>query len=173
MYCLTFCQAPRCSCSQAELLDRAFPGAGSGRSCLSCPGTWSFYTEKWICDLATITALPERRKQNGQTAFPSLLLGSVFFFFLFFHFTYSISFFTGNTTFALKYSKQLYLRSFVTPRMTRVHITACMAYGSAYHVNSKVWIMQCLVVIIFYYYQGSFLGSSSFHHLVWNFGLPY
>lgn len=82
-------------------------------------------------------------------------------------------FLTEKPTFALKYSKQFCLVSFVIPRITGVHIAACMAYGSAYHVDNKVWIMQFLVVIILYYYQGSFLGSSSFHHLMWNFSLPY
>lgn len=40
--------------------------------------------------------------------------------------------------FALNYSKQFYPKSFVIPRITGVHIAACTAYGSAYHVDNKV-----------------------------------
>ena len=152
-----------CPHSGDGLLDWAFAGAGSANS-----HRWSFYTQKYISDLTSITALPEHRQQSGQTAFPSLLLWS-FNFFLVLYIVFSS---LPEVTFALKYSKHLYLRSFLIPMITRVHITACMAYGSAYHVNNKVWIMQFLVVIIFYYYPGSFLGSL-FFHLMWNFGLPY
>lgn len=98
--------------------------------------------------------------------FPLITAGKFCFFW--FH---SVQFFTWSHI-CMETQRAVTPQSSAAPPSSGVHITACVAYGSAYHVNNHVWIMQFLAVIIFYYYQGSFLGSSSFH-LVWNFGLPY